>query len=187
MCREPAWGIPPMAKVMRKEAWQNTRAWSGFRSSPWNFLSIHPPKNKNLPAFPLFWHSLGKKVNSGLYSSAFERVFQSKNPSDGFLACLQDLYSCACDYLRPPDCRRHRKLKTSCECRGFQGVKIIRIGLIKGFICWANTCCQIFTSFICRYSWYIEKQVVDLVLATLDLWVKYFLCYNPLHLCSTGM
>ena len=32
-----------------------------------------------------------------------------------------------------------------------------------------------------------KKQVVALALATLDLWVKYFLCYNPLHLCSTGM
>ena len=27
----------------------------------------------------------------------------------------------------------------------------------------------------------------SLALATLDLWVKYFLCYNPLHPCSTGM
>ena len=63
------------------------------------------------------------------------RVFQSKNPSDGFLACLPDSYSCACDCLQPPDRKRHRKLKTSQECKGFRGVKIIRIGLIKGFIC----------------------------------------------------
>ena len=132
----------------------------------------HPPpqKNKNLPAFPLFWHSL-EKVNSGLWSSAFERVFQSQNLSDGFLACLQDLYSCTSDCLRPPDCGRHRKLKTLGMSR-LREVKIIRIGLIKSFICLANTCCQIFISFIFRYSWYIEKQVVDLVLATLDLWVN---------------
>ena len=43
-CREPAWGIPPMAKVMRKEARQNAKAWSGFRVSPWVFLNIYPPK-----------------------------------------------------------------------------------------------------------------------------------------------
>ena len=29
-----------------------------------------------------------------------------------------------------------------------------------------------------------KKTEVYLVLATLDLWVKYLLCYNPLHLCS---
>ena len=43
-CQEPAWGIPPMAKVMRKEARQNAKAWSGFRGSPWVFLNIYPPK-----------------------------------------------------------------------------------------------------------------------------------------------
>ena len=31
---EPAWGIPPMAKVMRKEAWQNAKAGSGLRGPP---------------------------------------------------------------------------------------------------------------------------------------------------------
>ena len=36
-----------------------------------------------------------------------------QNPSDGFLACLPDSYSCTCDCLRPPDHERHRKLKTS--------------------------------------------------------------------------
>ena len=61
-------------------------------------------------------------------------VFQSKNPSDGFPACLQDSYSCACDCLQSPNLERHRKLKTSQECRGFCGVKIIRIKLIKCFI-----------------------------------------------------
>ena len=35
---------PAHDKVMRKEAWQNARTWSGFRGSPWNFLSIHPPR-----------------------------------------------------------------------------------------------------------------------------------------------
>ena len=35
---------PTCDKVMRKEVWQNARMWSGFRGSPWNFLSIHPPR-----------------------------------------------------------------------------------------------------------------------------------------------
>ena len=45
----PLRGASVMAKVMRKEAWQNARAWSGFRGNPWNFLSIHP-QNQSLPA-----------------------------------------------------------------------------------------------------------------------------------------
>ena len=85
------------------------------------------------------------------------RVFQSKNPSDGFLACLPDSHSCACDYLRPPDCGRHRKLKTSQECRGFQGVKIIRIGLIQGFIVEPILAAK-FSYLLFLYSWYIEKN-----------------------------
>ena len=62
-CREPAWGIPPMAKVMRKEAQQNAKAWSGFRGSPWVFLNIYPPKPESacliVLCFPLFWHNRG--------------------------------------------------------------------------------------------------------------------------------
>ena len=44
LCREPAWGIPPVAKVMRKEARQKAKAWSAFRGSPWVFLNIYPQK-----------------------------------------------------------------------------------------------------------------------------------------------
>ena len=35
---------PARDKVMRKEAWQNTRTWSGFRGSLWTFLNIHPAR-----------------------------------------------------------------------------------------------------------------------------------------------
>ena len=78
-----------------------------------------------------------EKVNLELLdnkSPGHNKSVSIQNPSDGFLACLPDSQSCTCDCLRPPDFKRHRKLKTSQECRGFQGVKIIRIGLIKGFI-----------------------------------------------------
>ena len=97
------------------------------------------------------------------------RVFQSKNPSDGFLACLQDSYSCACDCLRPPDCRRHRKLKTSQECRGFRGVKIISIGLIKGFILEPILAAKFSYLLFVDIVGMQKKQVVALALATLDL------------------
>ena len=61
-------------------------------------------------------HLFQEKVNSELLdykSPDIIRVFQSKNPSDGFLACLPDSYSYACDCLWPPNSERHRRLKTS--------------------------------------------------------------------------
>ena len=42
-CQEPAWGIPPMAKVMRKGAWQNTRQ-DQASGVPLDFLEHLPPK-----------------------------------------------------------------------------------------------------------------------------------------------
>ena len=96
------------------------------------------------------------------------RVFQSKNPSDGFLACLLDSYSCACDCLWPPDPQEAQEA-TSQECRGFRGVKIIRIGLLRvSFvepILAAKFSYLLFVDIVGIYN----KQVVDLVLATLDL------------------
>ena len=62
--------------------------------------------------------------------------------------------------------------------------KSFRIGLIKGFICWANTCCQVFISFICWYSWYVEKIGSNPGISNIR---SLSLCYNPLHLCSTGI
>ena len=40
-CREPAWGIPPVAKVMRKRP--DRQRWDqASREPPWTFLSIYP-------------------------------------------------------------------------------------------------------------------------------------------------
>ena len=66
--------------------------------------------NMGLSPHHLFLEKLELLDNKSL---GIVRVFLSKNPSNGFLACLQDSYSCTCDCLRPPDLRRHRKLKTS--------------------------------------------------------------------------
>ena len=89
--QEPVCGIPPKAKVMRKEARQNAKVRSGFRGSPWVFLNIYPLKKETRVslillycAFPLFWHSL-ENVNLGLQSSAFERNVSAQTPSDGSL------------------------------------------------------------------------------------------------------
>ena len=41
-CREPGWEIPPMAKVMRKEAWHYVKARSSLRGPPGDSrASIH--------------------------------------------------------------------------------------------------------------------------------------------------
>ena len=44
-CREPEWGIPLLAKVMRKEAWQYTKAGSGLRGPP-GFSWASTPKTR---------------------------------------------------------------------------------------------------------------------------------------------
>ena len=63
MCLEPAWGIPPMAKVMRKEA-DKTQRRDLASGVPPEFSWTSNPKNQSLPAlllcFSLFWHSLEK-------------------------------------------------------------------------------------------------------------------------------
>ena len=53
MCRGPAWGTPPMAKVMRKEAWLTQRRDQASGNSL--FLSIYP-QNQSLST--LLFHAL---------------------------------------------------------------------------------------------------------------------------------
>ena len=103
MCREPAWGVPPMAKVMRVRG-PTGKGESGLREPHW-ICSCICPKNQSLPAllhyaFRLyFWHygglapttSVCKGVNLGLQLINLLGVFQSKNSSDGSLACLTGL------------------------------------------------------------------------------------------------
>ena len=48
---------PTHDKVMRKEAWQNTRMWSGFRGAPWNFLIMYPQNQKSASLCTLLFHS----------------------------------------------------------------------------------------------------------------------------------
>ena len=43
ICREPAWGPPPMAKVMRKEA-RHTQRWDRASGVPLEILEHLPPK-----------------------------------------------------------------------------------------------------------------------------------------------
>ena len=102
MCREPAWGTLPVAKVMRKEASAYAKAGLSLRKSP---VPEHlPPKPESAYFTALCFHlhlwlygglppttSLREGVNLGLQLIKFlgvTRVFQFTNSSESSLACL---------------------------------------------------------------------------------------------------
>ena len=106
-CREPAWGFLPVAKVMRKGACQNAKAGSGLRGPP-GFSRVSTPKTRVCLLYYIMPFNYSSNINRGLSphhlfrekvnlelldnkSLGIIRVFQSKNPSDGFLACLTRL------------------------------------------------------------------------------------------------
>ena len=73
-CREPAWGIQPMAKVMRKEAW-HTQRWDQASGVPLDILEYLPlkPESAYLTAvcFHLhFWHYGGLSPTTSLWKGA---------------------------------------------------------------------------------------------------------------------
>ena len=102
-CPEPAWGVPPVAKVMRLRG-PTVKGESGLKGALLDLL-VHLPQNQSLPAllhyaFHLhFWHygglspttSLCKGVNLGLQLINLLGMFQSKNLSAGRLACVTGL------------------------------------------------------------------------------------------------
>ena len=105
-CQEPAWGIPPMAKVMRKEAWHTQRR-DQVSGVPLDILEHLPPKPESAYLTALcfhlhFWHYGGLSPTTSLWKGVnlelqlinllgVTRVFQSKNSSDGSLTCLTGL------------------------------------------------------------------------------------------------
>ena len=103
---------PALDKVLRKEAWQNTRTWSGFRGSPWNFLSMYPQNQKSAGLCTLLFHFsdiLWEKSNQGFSLLHLKGMFQL-NPSDSSLACLigsPDLLQLV-NCLQPPNLERHK-------------------------------------------------------------------------------
>ena len=77
---------PTCDKVMRKEAWQNARTWSGFRGFPLVFPEHPPPKTRVCLLFRSS-NILWKKSNQGFSLLHLKAMFQL-NPSDSSLACL---------------------------------------------------------------------------------------------------
>ena len=98
-CREPVWGTPPVAKVMRKEAWHMQRR-DRASGVPLEILEHLPPKPESAYFTALCSHlhlwlygglspttSLWKRVNLELQLIKFLgviRVFQPTNSSEGY-------------------------------------------------------------------------------------------------------
>ena len=142
VCQEPAWGIPPMAKIMRKEAQQNTKAWSGFGGSPWVFLNIYPPKPESACFITVLFTLLTFSGKKWIQGSSLLHQFKPL----WWLTCpiVGDFYKLV-NCLRPPT-SRGTKLKASWRYRAFS--KKLKIILVMGFHCWVNDCCQASIFFI---------------------------------------
>ena len=127
-CREPAWGTPPMATVMRKEALAYAKAWSSLRKPP---VPKHlPPKPGSAYVTVLCSHlylwlyggltpitSLREGVNLQLQVNKNYWVWQGclrSNLSAGRLACvtgLSILLPLAHDCLLPLNHKQHREFR----------------------------------------------------------------------------
>ena len=106
-CREPAWGTPPVAKVISKEA-RHTQRQDWASGVPLEILEHLPPKPESAYFSALysrlhFWlygglsptTSLWKRVNLQLQLIKFlgvTRVFQPKNSFGSPLACLNRFF-----------------------------------------------------------------------------------------------
>ena len=106
-CREPAWGTPPVAKVMRKEA-RHTQRRDRASGVPLEILEHLPPKPESAYFTALCSHlhlwlygalspttSFWKRVNLQLQLIKFlgvTRVFQPTNSFGSPLACLNRFF-----------------------------------------------------------------------------------------------
>ena len=162
ICREPAWGTPPMTKVVRKEARHYAKAGSSLRRPP---VPEHlPPKPESayltvlcsqlhlwLYGGPTPTASLREGVNLQLQLIKIlgvTRVFQLTNSSEGSLACLNRFVQTHVIIHSLPTVRGTRCFKIS-KYRFFWEVRKLLVeysGLIRNyigegfFICWANIC-----------------------------------------------
>ena len=156
-CREPAWGTPPMAKVMRKEA-QHTQRWDRASGVPLEILEHLLPKPESayftalcshlrlwLYGGPFLTTSIWKRVNLQLQLIKFlgmTRVFQPTNSFGSRLACLNRFFWPHVIVHSLPTMRGMRSSKLS-KYRFLWAVKrLIRNCIGEGFFtCWAKVCC----------------------------------------------
>ena len=125
-CREPAWGTPPMAKVMRKEAWHTQRR-DRASGNPL-FPSIYP-QNQSLPTllfhaltytsdFTGGWPPLPLSEKALTYSSKSIKIPRHDKSVSTYellwrLSSLPVQFCLAtCDCLQPPNHERHEMFWT---------------------------------------------------------------------------
>ena len=155
-CREPAWGTPPVAKVMRKEA-RHTQRWDRASGVPLEILKHLPPKPESAyfllcaltytsdftggcPPLPLS----EKRVNLQLQLIKFLGVilFQPTNSFGSPLACLNRFFWPHVIVQSLLTVRGMRYSKLSKYRFPWAVKRLIRNCIDEGiFTCWANVCC----------------------------------------------
>ena len=156
-CWKPAWGTPPVAKVMRKEA-RHTQRRDQASGVPLEILEHLPPKPESAYFTALCSHlhlwlyggvspttSLWKRANLQLQLIKFlgvTRVFQPTNSFGSPLACLNRFFQPHVIVHSLSTVRGMRCSKLS-KYRFLWAVKRLIINCIgEGFFtCWANVCC----------------------------------------------
>ena len=156
-CQEPAWGTPPVAKVMRKEAWHTQRR-DRASGVPLEILEHLPPKPESAHFTALcsnlhLWLYRGlspttflwKRVNLQLQLIKFlgmTRVFQPTNSFGSPQACLNRFFRPHVIVQSLPTVRGMRCSKLS-KYRFLWAVKRLITNCIgEGFLTsWANVCC----------------------------------------------
>ena len=124
VCQEPAWGTPPMAKVMRKEALAYAKVGSSLRKTP---VPEHlPPKPESAYFTVLCFHlhlwlyrglspttSLGEGVNLQLQSIKIPGRDKSVSTYKllwRFSSLPEQVHPTTCDCSQPPNHERHEML-----------------------------------------------------------------------------
>ena len=106
-CWEPVWGSPPMAKVMRKEAWHTQRL-DQASGNPL-FPSIYPQIRVLYGELSPITISLREGVNLQLQLIKIPGRDKSVSTYElwRFSGLPDQARPAACDCLQPPNCERH--------------------------------------------------------------------------------
>ena len=123
-CREPAWGIPPVTRSCGRKP-DKTQGRVRLQGFPLEIPEHPPPKTRICLISCVMLSTYSSVINRGRPPTTFFwkklELLDNKSPGHNMSVSIQKplwwLSSLpagwACDCLRPPDCGRHRKLKTS--------------------------------------------------------------------------
>ena len=117
-CQEPAWGTPPMAKVMRKEASAYAKSGSSLRKSP---VPEHLPPKPESAHFTVLCSHLHLWLYGGLSPITSLQLQLIKIPGHDKSVSTYELlwrlsslpvqvHPATCDCLQPPNRERHMML-----------------------------------------------------------------------------